>query len=66
MIGQYLAEIQLFKNLESDGAKKIEILRESPLLVRSSFWVVHSWSLGSLETSLKIYFHKITNKNRFK
>ncbi len=24
MIGQYLAEIQLFKNLESEGAKNIE------------------------------------------
>ncbi len=33
MIGQYLAEIQLFKNLESEGAKKIIIiiLRKSPL-----------------------------------
>ncbi len=28
---QYLAEIQLFENLESEGAKKIEILRKSPL-----------------------------------
>ncbi len=26
MIGQYLAEIQLFENLESEGAKKINIL----------------------------------------
>ncbi len=32
MIGQYLAEIQLFENLESEGAKIIiEILRKSPL-----------------------------------
>ncbi len=30
-IGQYLAEIQLFEYLESEGAKKIEILRKSPL-----------------------------------
>ncbi len=30
--GQYLAEIQLFENLESEGAKKkIEILSKSPL-----------------------------------
>ncbi len=29
-IGQYLAEIQLFENLESEGAK-IQILRKSPL-----------------------------------
>ncbi len=28
---QYLDEIQLFENLESEGAKKIEILRKSPL-----------------------------------
>ncbi len=31
MIGQYLTEIQLFVNLESEGAKKIKILRKSPL-----------------------------------
>ncbi len=30
MIGQYLAEIQLFENLESEGAKNI-ILRKSSL-----------------------------------
>ncbi len=30
-IGQYLAEIQLFENLESEGAKKIQILRKLPL-----------------------------------
>jgi len=30
-IGQYLAEIQLFVNLESEGVKKIETLRKSPL-----------------------------------
>ncbi len=28
LIGQYLAEIQLFENLESEGAKKIQILIE--------------------------------------
>ncbi len=28
MIGQYLAEIQLFENLESEGAKKIIIIIE--------------------------------------
>ncbi len=34
MIGQYLAEIQLFENLESEeGAKKNVILRKSPLKV---------------------------------
>ncbi len=30
-IGQYLVEIQLFENLESEGAKKIKILRKSSL-----------------------------------
>ncbi len=28
-IGQHLADVQLFENLESEGAKKIEILRKS-------------------------------------
>ncbi len=27
LLGQYLAEIQLLENLESEGAKQIEILR---------------------------------------
>ncbi len=31
MKGQYLSEIQLFVNLASEGAKKIIILRKSPL-----------------------------------
>ncbi len=31
LLGQYLAEIKLFENLESEGAKKIQILRKSPL-----------------------------------
>ncbi len=31
MEGQYLAEIQIVENLESEGAKKINILRKSPL-----------------------------------
>ncbi len=30
-MGQYLAEIQLFENQESEGAKKKKILRISPL-----------------------------------
>ncbi len=32
-IGQYLAEIQLFEYLESEGAKKIKILRKLPLIL---------------------------------
>ncbi len=31
MIGEYLAEMQLFENMESEGAKKIEILIQLPL-----------------------------------
>ncbi len=30
LLGQYLVEIQLFENLESEGAKK-SILRKAPL-----------------------------------
>ncbi len=30
-MGQYLAEIQLFENLESEGAKKIKISRKLSL-----------------------------------
>ncbi len=45
MIGQYLAEIQLFENLESEGAKKIKILRKSPLKLskwKNKFWYIYS------------------------
>ncbi len=49
MLGQYLAEIQLFENLESAGAKKI-ILRKSPLKLslamhitkKNKFWYIYS------------------------
>ncbi len=34
MIGLYLADIQVFENLESEGAKKIKIMRKSPFLRR--------------------------------
>ncbi len=33
MIGQYLAEIQLFENLESEGAKKIILLIKNYILI---------------------------------
>ncbi len=36
MKGQYLAEMQLFENLESEGATKNEILRKS--LLNLSKW----------------------------
>ncbi len=31
LLEQFLAEIQLFENLETEGAKKIKILRKSHL-----------------------------------
>ncbi len=42
-IGQYSAEIQLFENLESEGAKKkIYILRKSPFkVVQMKFLAMH-------------------------
>ncbi len=42
MIGQYLSEIQLFEDLEHEGAKKIKMLRKSPLkLSKWSFLSMH-------------------------
>ncbi len=42
MLGQYFAEMQLFENLESEGAKKIKILRKSPFkAVQIKFLTIH-------------------------
>ncbi len=42
MIGQYLAEIQLFEKLESEGAKKIKILRKITFkVVQMKFLAMH-------------------------
>ncbi len=41
MIGQHLAEIQLFDNLESEGAKKIYILRKSPLKLFLAMYITN-------------------------
>ncbi len=42
MIGQYLAEIQLFEHLESEGAKKIQILKKITFkFVQMKFLAMH-------------------------
>ncbi len=42
MIGQYLAEIQLFENLDFEGAKKIKILRKIIFkVVQMKFLAMH-------------------------
>ncbi len=40
MIGQYLAEIQLFENLESEGAKKSNIEKIAFKVVQMKFLLV--------------------------
>ncbi len=41
-LGQYLAEMQLFANLESEGAKKNEILRKNAFkVVQMKFLAMH-------------------------
>ncbi len=41
MIGQYLAEIQLFENLESEGAKKSNIEKITFKVVQMKFLAMH-------------------------
>ncbi len=41
MIGQYLAEIQLFENLESEGAKNLNIEKISFKVVQMKFLAMH-------------------------
>ncbi len=42
LLGQYLAEIQLFENLESEGAIKLKILRKiSFKVVQIKFLAMH-------------------------
>ncbi len=41
MIGQYLAEIQLFVNLESEGAKKSNIEKITFKVVQMKFVAMH-------------------------
>ncbi len=57
MIGQYLAEIQLLENLESEGAKKIEILRKSKF---GQFKVVQIKFLAMHITNQKLSFDIFT------
>ncbi len=41
MIGQYLAEIQLFENLESEGAKNLNIEKITFKVVQMKFLAMH-------------------------
>ncbi len=41
MIGQYLAEIQLFENLESEGAKKSKYCEITFKVVQMKFLAMH-------------------------
>ncbi len=41
MIGQYLAEIQLFENLESEGAKNLNIEKIIFKVVQMKFLAMH-------------------------
>ncbi len=41
MIGQYLSEIQLFKNLESEGEKNLNIEKISFKVVQIKFLAMH-------------------------
>ncbi len=41
MIGQYLAEIQLFENLESEGKKNLNIEKISFKVVQMKFLAIH-------------------------
>ncbi len=41
MIGQYLAEIQLFVNLESEGAKNLNIEKITFKVVQMKFLAMH-------------------------
>ncbi len=41
MIGQYLSEIQLFENLESEGAKNLNIEKITFKVVQMKFLAMH-------------------------
>ncbi len=41
LIGQYLAEMQLFENLESEGAKNLNIEKISFKVVQIKFLAMH-------------------------
>ncbi len=56
MIGQYLVEIQLFVNLQSEGAKNLNI-------EKIAFKVVQMKCLAMHITNQKLIFHIITVRN---
>ncbi len=54
MIGQYLAEIQLFENLESEGAKKnLNIEKVTFKVVQIKFLAMH---INNQKLSFDIFF----------
>ncbi len=54
MIGQYLAEIQLFENLESEGAKKnLNIEKITFKVVQIKFLAMH---INNQKLSFDIFF----------
>ncbi len=55
MIGQYLAEIQLFENLESEGAKKIKNIE------KIAFKVIQMKFLAMHITNHKLSFDMVRN-----
>ncbi len=57
MIGEYLAEIQLFENLKSEGAKK------NPNIEKTAFTVVQMKFLAMYITNQKVSFYIFTAGN---
>ncbi len=55
-IGQYLAEIQLFENLESEGAKNLNIEKSTFKVVQIKFLAMHI-------TNQKLSFDIFTVRN---
>ncbi len=67
MIGQYLAEIQLFVNLESEGAKNLNIEKIIFKVVQMKFLAMHTtnqkWSFDifTVEHLLNIFMEHDLN-----
>ncbi len=67
MIGQYLAEIQLFVNLESEGAKNLNIEKITFKVVQIKFLAMHitnqilSFDIFTVENLLNIFMEHDLN-----
>ncbi len=65
MIGQYLVEIQLFVNLESEGAKNLNIKKITFKVVQMKFLAMHitnqklSFDIFSVVNSQNIFMYMI-------